>query len=326
MSSSSEVLLEVKNLRKWFSVSNRFMFSKKATLKAVNGVSFAVNKGETLGIVGESGCGKTTLGRTVLRLVEPTEGEINFCGEDLLKLDKRAMQKRRRDMSIIFQDPYGALDPRMKIGDIICEPMIIQGITDRRQREDRLLELLDIVGLGEEHVIRYAHEFSGGQRQRVGIARALALNPKLIVCDEPVSALDVSIQAQILNLMEEIQLKYGVTFIFISHDLSVVKHVSHNVAVMYLGKIVEIAPKDQLYDAAMHPYSKALLAAIPIADTAVKRKKVILQGDLPSPTNLPPGCSFNTRCPISTDECLTQAPELKEWSPGHYCACHHVEK
>jgi len=316
-------LLEVVNLKKWFSVTNKFIFYKTHTLKAVDGVSFRVFKGETLGIVGESGCGKTTLGRSLLRLIEPSEGKINFCGEDFLKLKGRELQKQRTKMGIIFQDPYGSLNPRMNAYDIIREPMDIQGsLYLRRERHQRLLELMDIVGLSRNYISRYPHEFSGGQRQRIGIARALALNPLLVICDEPVSALDVSIQAQILNLMEDIQKALGVTYVFISHDLSVVKYVSDNVAVMYLGKIVEIAPKDKIYDVAQHPYTRGLLSAIPIPDTRIKRQKIFLHGDIPSPVNLPPGCNFKSRCPKVMEICGHESPELKEIKDGHFCACH----
>ena len=320
---TTELLLEVNNLHKWFAVSEKFFSFKKQLLKAVNGVSFKVQRGETLGIVGESGCGKTTLGRTIIRLTQPTGGEVRFLGEDFLALENAELRDKRRQMAIILQDPYGSLDPRMTVGDLIGEPLDIQKIfSSKHERNKRVLELLDIVGLNREYIRRYAHEFSGGQRQRIGIARALALNPQLIICDEPVSALDVSIQAQILNLMEDIQHSMGVTYIFISHDLSVVKHVSDNVAVMYLGKIVEIAPKLKLYDESLHPYTKALLSAIPIADTRVKKQRKILQGDIPSPINLPIGCSFMSRCPNAEDICSKEVPELSEWKDGHFCACH----
>ena len=323
MSDNPSVLLEVNDLKKWF-VSSKGMFSRqKGYVKAVNGVSFKVNRGETLGIVGESGCGKSTLGRTIIRLLSPTSGQVLFEGEDYLALSDDQLRKKCKDMQIIFQDPYASLDPRMTVGDLIGEPIDIQHVYhNRKDRNERILELLDICGLNREYVRRYAHEFSGGQRQRIGIARALALNPKLVICDEPVSALDVSIQAQILNLMEEIQQKLDVTYIFISHDLSVVKYVSNNVAVMYLGKIVEIAPKDKLYAHSMHPYTKALLSAIPIPDTRVKRERIMLKGDIPSPIDLPSGCCFRTRCPQAEAKCAEVEPELVESESGHFCACH----
>ena len=318
-----EVLLEVNELHKWFHVSAGIFSSKKHIIRAVNGVSFKVNKGETLGIVGESGCGKTTLGRTILRLIEPTDGGINFMGEDFWKLEGVELRKKRGLMQIIFQDSYASLDPRMTVGDLIGEPLDIQRVfSSKQERNARVLELLDIVGLSRDYIRRYAHEFSGGQRQRIGIARALALNPHLIVCDEPVSALDVSIQAQILNLMEEIQQNMGVSYVFISHDLSVVKHVSDNVAVMYLGKIVEIAPRNKLYDSSLHPYTKVLLSAIPIPDTRLKREKLLFEGEVPSPIDLPSGCCFRTRCPHAQLICEEEVPELTMRSDGHYCACH----
>ena len=323
---NGNVLLEVNNLHKWFNVRKSLLFDHKNVLKAVNGVSFKVNKGETLGIVGESGCGKTTLGRTILRLIEPTQGEIIFNGCNINTLDRKSLRRKRREMGIIFQDPFGSLNPRMKIGKVICEPLNIQhtyGVFgSRKKRVERVMEILDLVGLDRDYYWRYAHEFSGGQRQRIGIARALALSPQLLICDEPVSALDVSIQAQILNLMEDIQKKLGIAYVFISHDLSVVKHVSDNVAVMYLGKIVEIAPKDKLYSDAKHPYTNALISAIPIPDSRVKKKKILLQGDIPSPINLPPGCLFYERCYQRHDSCKDIAPELVEVTQGHYVACH----
>ena len=326
MSESNAPLLEVKNLTKFFPVSQGFLGRKTATVKAVNDVSFTVKRGETLGIVGESGCGKTTLGRTLMRLIEPSGGQIIFDGEDYLALKDEDLRKKRCKMQIIFQDPFASLDPRMTLGDLVGEPLDIQRVfPHRRDRNARVLELLETVGLDPDYVRRYAHELSGGQRQRIGIARALALNPLMLICDEPVSALDVSIQAQILNLMEEIQQKTGVTYIFISHDLSVVKHVSDNVAVMYLGKIVEIAPKERLYDDSRHPYTKALLAAIPVPDTTVKRKKELMYGDIPSPMNLPSGCCFHTRCPFAKEICTQKEPTLKDRNDGHFCACHLVD-
>ncbi len=322
MSENVTPLLEVKDLKKWFPSSGGIFEKRGRYVKAVNGVSLSINRGETLGVVGESGCGKSTLGRTIIRLIEPTGGQVKFMGEDYLALSGEDLRRKRRHMQIIFQDPYASLDPRMTVGDLIGEPLDIQKeFPNRKDRNDRVLELLDIVGLSQDYVQRYAHEFSGGQRQRIGIARALALRPQMLICDEPVSALDVSIQAQILNLMEEIQSTLGVTFLFISHDLSVVKYVSNNVAVMYLGKVVEIAPKAELYSDSRHPYTKALLSAIPIPDTRVKKKRVPLFGDIPSPIDLPSGCCFRTRCPQAQDICTQQEPELTG-ADGHMCACH----
>jgi len=326
MMETAAPLLEVKNLKKWFPVSQGLFGRKKAFVKAVNDVSFTVDRGRTLGVVGESGCGKTTLGRTLMRLVEPTGGQVVFDGLNFLSLGDDELRKERSKMQIIFQDPYASLDPRMTVGDLVGEPLDIQRVYgSRRERNDRVLQLLDICGLDSDYVRRYAHEFSGGQRQRIGIARALALNPLLVICDEPVSALDVSIQAQILNLMKEIQEKLKVTYIFISHDLGVVKHVSDDVAVMYLGKIVEIAPKAGLYEDSRHPYTRALLAAIPIPDTSVKRKKEIMYGDIPSPQDLPSGCCFRTRCPLAAGICANEEPVLRDREDGHFCACHLVE-
>jgi len=316
-------LVEVKNLKKWFETSDHFLSVKKNYVKAVNGVSFKVNKGETLGVVGESGSGKTTLGRSILRLTEPTGGEILLEGQDFLKFNKRELRKNRDSLSCIFQDPQASLNPRLTIGDVIADPMRIQRKpATKQERYEKVLKLLDVVGLNRDVMWRYPHEFSGGQRQRIGIARALALSPKLVICDEPVSALDVSLQSQVLNLMADIQQSLGVTYIFISHDLSVVKYVSDNIAVMYLGKIVEIAPKEKLYDHPIHPYTEALLSAIPIPDTKVKRKKIILQGDIPNPMNIPSGCCFRTRCSEAKDICAESAPEMKEYSKGHFYACH----
>ncbi|MCL2873529.1 MAG: ATP-binding cassette domain-containing protein [Defluviitaleaceae bacterium] len=316
-------LVEVRNLQKWFSVSNHFFSIKQNYVKAVNGVSFKVNKGETLGVVGESGSGKTTLGRAILRLTEPTGGEVLLEGQDFLKFNKRELRKNRDSLSCIFQDPQASLNPRLTVGDLIADPMRIQKKpSTKRERYEKVLELLDVVGLNRDVMWRYPHEFSGGQRQRIGIARALALSPKLVICDEPVSALDVSLQSQVLNLMDDIQKSMGVTYIFISHDLSVVKYVSDNIAVMYLGKIVEIAPKEKLYDNPIHPYTEALLSAIPIPDTKVKRTKIILQGDIPNPMNIPSGCCFRTRCQEAQYICADTVPEMKEYSPGHFYACH----
>ncbi len=316
-------LLEVQGLKKWFLVKKGRFGKPDRYVKAVNGVDFSVRSGETLGVVGESGCGKSTMGRSVMRLIEPTSGKVLFDGGDFTALNQQELRKKRAEMQIIFQDPFASLDPRMTVGDIIGEPMDIQKLhASRAEREDHIIDLCDLVGLDPDYLKRYAHEFSGGQRQRIGIARALALSPKLIVCDEPVSALDVSIQAQVINLMEEIQQKRGVAYIFISHDLSVVKYISDSVAVMYLGKIVEIAPKNSLYSAAAHPYTQALMSAIPIADPEHARKRIRLQGDIPSPMNLPAGCCFHTRCPYVTSRCTQEEPELRPVGDRHLCACH----
>ncbi len=314
-------LIEIRNLKKYFPVGGGLFSRRKGEVRAVDGVDLAINEGETLGLVGESGCGKSTLGRTLLRLIEPTEGEINFQGKNLLKLSPRELRDMRREMQIIFQDPYASLNPRMRVGQIVGEGLEIHKLAAGRKKRARVMELLNQVGLREEHYDRYPHEFSGGQRQRIGIARALAVNPKFIVADEPVSSLDVSIQAQIINLLQELQEKMHLTYFFISHDLRVVEHISHRVAIMYLGKIVEIAPSDKIYQTAKHPYTRALLSAVPMPDPERKKERIVIEGDVPSPVNPPAGCSFHPRCPYRIDVCDKVEPKL-EFEDGHGAACH----
>lgn len=315
-------LLEVKGLKKYFPIKGGFFGKTVNNLKAVNDVSFFIKRGETLGVVGESGCGKSTTGRAVLRLHEPTAGEIHFEGQDIMKLDREELRKKRREMQLIFQDPYSSLNPRMTVGDIIGEPLEIHEHMPSKEKIERVKELLDLVGLSPYHVRRYPHEFSGGQRQRVGVARAIALNPKFIVADEAVSALDVSIQAQVINLFEELQEKLSLTYMFISHDLSVVKHISDRIMVMYLGKIVEMADSKELFRNSIHPYTKALLSAVPIANPRSTMERLILQGDVPSPVNPPQGCVFHTRCNYCMDICKESIPELKDIGNEHFVACH----
>ncbi|WPX08055.1 dipeptide ABC transporter ATP-binding protein [Caldicellulosiruptor danielii] len=319
----NEVLIEVKNLRKYFPV--KMGLGKKAYIKAVDDVSFFIKKGETLGLVGESGYGKSTTGRTIIRLYEPTSGQIIFKGEDITKKD---MLPYRKSMQMIFQDPYASLNPRMTVGDIIGEPLEIHNIAKGNEKKERVQELLRLVGLSSEHANRYPHEFSGGQRQRIGIARALAVEPEFIICDEPISALDVSIQAQIVNMLEDLQGQLGLTYLFIAHDLSMVKHISSRVGVMYLGKLVELAESNELYSNPLHPYTQALLSAIPIPDPKIskERTRIILEGDVPSPLNPPTGCRFRTRCKYAFDRCKEEEPTFKDVGSGHYVACHLMDR
>jgi oligopeptide/dipeptide ABC transporter ATP-binding protein len=314
-------LVEIRNLKKHFPVGEGLFSRGKGAVKAVDGVNLTIEEGETLGLVGESGCGKSTLGRTILRLIEPTSGEVNFLGKNLLTLPARELRDMRRQMQIIFQDPYASLNPRMRVGDIVGEGLEIHKLAKGKAKRDRVMELLHQVGLREDHFDRYPHEFSGGQRQRIGIARALAVSPKFIVCDEPVSSLDVSIQAQIINLLQELQEKMHLTYLFISHDLRVVEHISHRVAIMYLGKVVEIAKGDAIYRDAKHPYTRALLSAVPIPDMSRKKERVILEGDVPSPVNPPPGCTFHPRCSFREALCSQSEPPL-DFADSHGVACH----
>ncbi|HVF30873.1 MAG TPA: dipeptide ABC transporter ATP-binding protein [Pyrinomonadaceae bacterium] len=313
-------LLEVRNLVKHFPVEN-----SDDVVQAVDGVTFDIRPGETLGLVGESGCGKSTVGRNLLRLQEPTSGQVFFEGRDVLALEADDLRAIRREMQIIFQDPYASLNPRLRILSIVSEPLAIHGVKSKTERRDRVADLLSKVGLDPNYMNRYPHEFSGGQRQRIGIARALALNPKLIVCDEPVSALDVSVQAQVVNLLQDLQSEFGLTYLFISHGLAVVEHISNRVAVMYLGKIVEIADAQELYKNPFHPYTKALLSAIPVPDPKQKRERIVLRGDVPTPINPPSGCRFRTRCPLAIADCAERVPELREIVPGHTAACIRVD-
>lgn len=318
---NAEPLLKVENLTRTFALGNRKPFAEKRYLHAVDNVSFSIARGETLGLVGESGCGKTTTGRLVLRLIEPTGGSVTFRGEDVLAKSPQEMRQLRQDMQIIFQDPFGALNPRMTAGELIIEPMVIHNIGDSSSRERRLRKLLDLVGLTPAHASRFPHEFSGGQRQRLCIARAISLEPDFIVCDEAVSALDVSVQAQVLNLLQDLKRELGLTYLFISHDLGVVRHISERVAVMYLGQIVEVGPRAAIFEAPSHPYTQALLNSVPSAAKG-RRSFFTIPGDVPSAANPPSGCRFHTRCPIAQPVCSTAAPPAKELSPGHTAACH----
>lgn len=318
-------LVEVKHLKEYFDI-NTGMFSTKP-LKAVDDVSFFVNRGETLGLVGESGCGKTTVGRTLLHLYKPTAGEIWFDGKQIVT--KADIAEYRKRTAMVFQDPYSSLNPRMTVSDIIGEPLDVHKMySNKAERHEKILELMQRVGLNSEHANRYAHEFSGGQRQRIGIARSLAMQPDFIVCDEPVSALDVSIQAQVINMFDELQEQMGLTYLFIAHDLLVVRHISDRIAVMYLGKMVELADADEIYSHPLHPYSRSLMSAVPLPDPKAARanKRIVLTGDIPSPLNAPSGCPFRTRCPLATEECALSMPEFKEVQSGHYVACHHIDK
>ena len=322
----NNILLEVKNLRKFFPIRKGFFSKTHANVKAVDDISFSIERRKTLGLVGESGCGKTTAGRTILRLLEPTSGQVIFDGKPLFKLNRREMKSIRREMQIIFQDPYSSLNPRMPVGSIIEEGLLIHKVGNKKSRQARTRELLDIVGLSTDYYNRYPHEFSGGQRQRIGIARAIALNPNFIVCDEAVSALDVSVQAQIINLLENLQKEFGLAYMFISHDLGVVKHVSDEIAVMYLGKILEYTTTDNLFSNPLHPYTKALLSAIPVPDPKSNKKRIVLKGDIPSPVNPPSGCYFHPRCPQAQDICKTAYPAFEKKSKDHFCSCFMINK
>lgn len=322
----SENLLVVKNLKKYFPIKSSFFKMTIGNVKAVDGVSFSIKRGTTMGLVGESGCGKSTTGRTILRLQDKTEGEVYFDGQDIFKLSKEELRKLRPKIQIIFQDPYSSLSPRLPIGEIIAEAVREHGIVPKDEIDDYITRVMEACGLQEWHKNRYPHEFSGGQRQRICIARALALNPEFILCDEPVSALDVSIQAQIINLLKDLQRQFGLTYLFISHDLSVVEHISDTVGVMYLGNMVEYAETDKIYSKPLHPYTVALFSAIPVPDPDYKMNRIVLQGNIPSPANPPEGCKFHTRCEKCMEICRSVAPEMREVEPGHFCACHLYDK
>jgi len=322
-----QILVEVRDLSKYFPITRGIIFQRHVgDIKAVDGISFRIHQGETLGLVGESGCGKSTTGRTILQLYRPTGGKVYFEGEDLTSLQGNALRRMRQRMQMIFQDPYAFLNPRMTVGNIVGEPLEVHGVARGMAKRERVQELLQLVGLNPYFVNRYPHEFSGGQRQRIGVARALALNPSFIVCDEPISSLDVSIQAQVVNLLEDLQEQFGLTYLFIAHDLSMVRHISDRVAVMYLGKVVELTDRDSLYQNPLHPYTQALLSAVPIPDPLVeeRRQRIILEGDVPSPANPPHGCNFSTRCPAVMDICHQEDPEFREVEDGHWLACHRV--
>lgn len=321
----NQTLLEVQNIKKYFPLPSKLFSKKKEFVKAVDGVSFTVNKGETLSIVGESGCGKSTTGRMIMKLLDITEGKVIFEGQDITDMTDDQIRPLRKEFQMVFQDPYASLNPRLTIKETLEEPLIVHNV-NKSNRSQRVTELLEVVGLNKYHADRYPHEFSGGQRQRIGIARALAVNPKLIIADEPVSALDVSIQSQVLNLLKDLQEEFGLTYVFIAHDLSVVEHISDRVGVMYLGRLVELATRDELFGRPMHPYTKALLSAVPIPDPTVKRERIILKGDIPSPANPPSGCTFHTRCPFAQETCKIQVPEFRELDTGHYVACHYAEE
>ena len=324
--SNNDILVDIRGLKMYFPITQGVIIQRHVNdIKAVDGISFAIRKGETLGLVGESGCGKSTTGRAILQLYRPTAGEVLFKGEDLAGLKGEALRRKRREMQMIFQDPYASLNPRMTVGAIVSEPLEVHGIfRTRKERQERVQELLRVVGLNPYFINRYPHEFSGGQRQRIGVARALAVNPDFIVCDEPISALDVSIQAQIINLLQDLQSEFELTYLFIAHDLSVVRHISDRIAVMYLGKLAELADRDELYANPLHPYTQALLSAVPIPDPMIEedRQRVILEGDVPSPANPPKGCNFSTRCPKAMDICHQVDPEFRDLGGGHWVACH----
>ena len=328
MTQDKNALVQVRNLKKYFPITRGIVIQKQVgAVKAVDDVSFDILEGETLGLVGETGCGKTTVGRTMLRLYEPTSGSVLFDGADLTKLQENELRRMRRRMQMIFQDPYASLNPRMTVGSILSAPLDVHKFGNSQQKYERVQDLLHLVGLNPDFVNRYPHEFSGGQRQRIGIARALAMNPDLVVCDEPISSLDVSIQAQVVNLLDELQDKLGLTYLFIAHDLSMVRHISDRMAVMYLGKIVELADRNEIYLHPLHPYTQALMSAVPVPDPdiAKTRHRIILQGDIPSPANPPVGCNFNTRCPVAKEICFKEDPEYREVKSKHWAACHFAE-